>query len=143
MRIRPRLCCGLATLAVAVWLILPFTVRAQPATAPASLCAVYKDDFLIGVATDFNGGAPLTPVELSLIKTQFNVITPENSMKPQSVHPEENRWTWDSADQLVDFCQTNNILLVGHCLAWHGQTARWFFEGENGQPVTREKAIER
>jgi GH35 family endo-1,4-beta-xylanase len=26
---------------------------------------------------------------------------------------------------------------------WHAQTARWFFDGENGQPVTRDKALER
>src|SRR5205814_3934518 len=53
------------------------------------------------------------------------------------------RWTWQTADRLADFCQANDIQLVGHTLVWHNQTGRWFFEGENGQPVTREKAMER
>ena len=32
---------------------------------------------------------------------------------------------------------------LGHNLAWHTQTAPWFFQGINGQPVTRELAMER
>src|SRR4051794_1078711 len=130
-----------------IWASLAQNVAAAPTTAPAnqrtSLAAAYKDDFLVGVATDFNDMHPLTPQELSIITTQFNVITPENSMKPASVHPAEDRWTWEGADRLVEFCQSNGIAIIGHTLCWHGQTGRWFFEGENGQPVTREKAIER
>src|SRR5262245_14401869 len=114
-----------------------------PSSQPASLAATYRNDFLIGVAIDFTEAAPLTPEELAIIKTQVNVITPENSMKPGSVHPTAGDWNWGMADTLVEFCQQNNIQIVGHCLAWHAQTGRWFFEGENGQPVTREKALER
>ena len=117
---------------------------AQSAPRPAaSLAATYRNDFLIGVATDFVSQSNLSADDITLIKSQFNVITPENSMKPDSVHPAEDRWTWTNADKLVAFCQENKIQLVGHCLVWHGQTGRWFFQGENGQPVTRETAIER
>ena len=118
------------------------TAFAQSAAAP-SLAERFKHDFLIGTAFDFVQSNPITEQEQALIKHQFNVITPENSMKPDSVHPAEDRWTWGTADKLVDFCQKNDIKLYGHTLAWHAQTGRWFFEGENGQPVTREKAIER
>ena len=114
-----------------------------PTTQPVSLCATYRGDFLIGTAVDFTTTAPLTPVERDIIKTQFNVITPENSMKPGSIHSAEDRWNWAMADTLVNFCQAYGIQTVGHCLVWHNQTPRWFFEGENGQPITREKAIER
>ncbi|MGN6506281.1 MAG: endo-1,4-beta-xylanase [Tepidisphaeraceae bacterium] len=117
---------------------------AQSAPRPAaSLAATYRNDFLIGVATDFVPQSNLSADDIALIKSQFNVITPENSMKPDSVHPAEDRWTWTNADKLVAFCQENKIQLVGHCLVWHGQTGRWFFQGENGQPVTRETAIAR
>jgi GH35 family endo-1,4-beta-xylanase len=121
----------------------PASMTTAPAAPATSLAELYKNDFLIGVAIDFNDNTPLTPQELSIIKTQFNVITPENSMKPQAIHPEEDQWNWDKADKLVNFCQGNGIQTIGHTLVWHGQTGRWFFEGENGQPVTREKAIER
>ncbi|HEY7089675.1 MAG TPA: endo-1,4-beta-xylanase [Tepidisphaeraceae bacterium] len=110
---------------------------------PRSLSATYGGDFLIGTAIDFTETAPLTPQELAIIKTHFNVITPENSMKPASIHPAEDQWNWAMADTLVKFCGDNNIQVVGHCLVWHAQTGRWFFGGENGRPVTREKALER
>jgi GH35 family endo-1,4-beta-xylanase len=115
----------------------------MPAALQTSLCATFRDDFLIGTAIDFTQTSPLRPEELAIIKTHFNVITPENSMKPGSIHPAEDRWNWGMSDTLVSFCQEHGIQVVGHCLVWHNQTGRWFFQGDNGQPVTREKAIER
>jgi GH35 family endo-1,4-beta-xylanase len=41
------------------------------------------------------------------------------------------------------WCQSNNIKVWGHTLAWHAQTADGSFQGTNGQPVTRELAMER
>src|SRR5438128_5134723 len=49
------------------------------AAAVPSLKDACKDIFLIGTALDFRTPDELTPVELDLIKAQFNVITPENS----------------------------------------------------------------
>ena len=44
----------------------------------------------------------------------------------------------------MKWCLENNIKVHGHTLAWHGQTAPWFFQpGADGQPVTRELAMER
>lgn len=125
-----------------------FTFFSQPAAAQApaptpSLKEIYKDDFLIGTAIDIPANNGLSPSDFELIKSQFNIITPENSMKPQSVHPAEDRYTFESADNLVKWTAENNIKVWGHTLVWHSQTANWFFEGENGQPVTREKALER
>jgi len=64
-------------------------------------------------------------------------------MKPQPTHPAENTFNWTTPDAMVQWCQDNNIKVWGHCLAWHSQTANWFFQGTNGQPVTRELAMER
>jgi GH35 family endo-1,4-beta-xylanase len=114
-----------------------------PASGPLSLASLYRDDFLIGVAIDFTENNPLAPEELAIIRTHFNSVTPENSMKPISVHPAEDRWTWGMADTLVDFCQASEIKVWGHTLVWHAQTGNWFFQGENDEPVTREKALER
>src|SRR5262245_26036264 len=92
-------------------------MRARPAaaqtavspTGTASLAERYRDDFLIGVAFDFIETNPITAEEQAIIKKQFNVVTPENSMKPISTHPAEDRWNWALADTLVDFCQTNKM----------------------------------
>jgi hypothetical protein len=55
---------------------LPGTPRQQ---AP-SLKETCKNTFLIGTALDFRSPDEFNSTELEIIKTQFNVITPENSM---------------------------------------------------------------
>jgi GH35 family endo-1,4-beta-xylanase len=112
------------------------------ADAP-SLKDAYAKDFLIGTALDFRTPGEFNPAELAIIKSQFNVITPENSMKPASIHPREDTWNWTTAEALVQFCQENHIQTIGHCLVWNQQTGNWFFAGENGQPVTRDVALAR
>lgn len=108
------------------------------AQALASLKDAYRNVFLIGTALDFRSPDEFNPAELALIKSQFNAMTPENSMKPGPVHPQENTWNWTQADALMQFCESNGIKPFGHTLVWHSQTAPWFFEG-----ATREVALER
>ena len=104
---------------------------------------IYAKDFLIGTAIDFRRPNEFNDKELHIIRSQFNVVTPENSMKPINIHPAEDRWNWAGADALVSFCQENGIQVVGHTLVWHAQTPGWFFRDENGEPVSREQAIAR
>ena len=102
----------------------------------------YKKYFPIGVAVS----PKLLEDTLSsnLIMHQFNSLTAENVMKMGPIHPEENRYNWTPADNIVDFAQKNGFLLRGHNLCWHNQTPKWFFtEGDSvgNQPpkkVTKE-----
>jgi GH35 family endo-1,4-beta-xylanase len=118
--------------------LLSPVVGALAQTNPPSLKDVYRDLFLIGTALDFRTPAEFSASDLSLIKSQFNAITPENSMKPGPVHPQEGSWNWTPPDTLVSFCQDNNIKTFGHCLVWHSQTNPWFF-----QDADRDKALAR
>ena len=52
----------------------------------------FAGKFLIGTAGDVPRG--YSEAELANIKANYNIITPENCMKPQSVHPQENTFTW-------------------------------------------------
>jgi endo-1,4-beta-xylanase len=101
----------------------------------------YAGKFLIGTAGDIPRG--YSQAELDNIKLNYNVITPENCMKPQPTHPAEDRYSWATPDALVEWAQANNIKVWGHTLVWHSQTANWFFQGTNGQPATKEQALER
>ena len=123
---------------------------ATPASPPAAAAApaptiglkdAYAGKFLIGTAGDLPGR--YSEAELANIKANYNVVTPENCMKPQSTHPAENQYTFAAGDALVQWCADNNIKVWGHNLAWHAQTAPWFFQGTNGLAVTRELAMER
>jgi endo-1,4-beta-xylanase len=114
-------------------------------TATAAKVAGLKDafagKFLIGAANDLGN---LSQAEAANIKANYNVITPENCMKPQPTHPAEDRYTWGTPDRMVKWCEDNHIKVWGHTLVWHAQTANWFFEpGADGKPVTRELAMER
>jgi len=56
---------------------------------------------------------------------QFNMLTPENSMKPQFIHPEANIYAFEQADQLVDIALKNNITVHGHALVYDKSSPDW------------------
>ena len=122
----------------ATGVLLGTPVRATPQASTPSLKDAYRNAFLIGAALDFRRPDEFNAAEIELIKSQFNVLTPENSMKPASIHPQENTWNWTQADALVNFCSQNNIRTMGHTLVWHSQTNPWFF-----QDPTREVVLQK
>jgi endo-1,4-beta-xylanase len=114
----------------------------KPAAPAASmgLKDAYAGKFLIGTAADLRG---YSDAEQANIKANYNVITPENCMKPQPTHPSEDTFNWTTPDAMVQWCKDNNIKVWGHTLLWHAQTGNWFFQDANGQPAARELALER
>lgn len=106
----------------------PLRQEAAAGQAVPSLKDACRGVFLIGGAFDFRTPTEFTAAELAFIRSQFNAITPENSMKPGPVHPQEESWNWTPADTLVQFGQDNDIQTFGHTLVWHSQTNPWFFE---------------
>jgi endo-1,4-beta-xylanase len=113
-----------------------------PAGLP-TLKSVYEKDFLIGVAVNHNQYSGEDARGDSIIKANFNSISPENVLKWQSVHPEPDTYAFEGPDQYVKFGEANHMLIVGHTLVWHYQTPRWVFQGTNGQPVDRETLLRR
>lgn len=100
----------------------------------------YKNYFPIGVAVSTRS---LQGKESELILSQFNSLTPENSMKMGPIHPEENRYNWRDADSIVAFAQKHNLKVRGHNLCWHEQTPNWLFKDANGNEVTKEVLLHR
>jgi GH35 family endo-1,4-beta-xylanase len=113
--------------------LLASRARLAAAQAVPSMKDAYRNIFLIGTAQDFRRPDEFDAAELQLITSQFNAMTPENSMKPGPVHPQEDVWNWTQADALVSFCGDNGIKAFGHTLVWHSQTNPWFFEGADRQ----------
>lgn len=111
--------------------------------AQETLAGAAKGKFLLGVAVNMKQVNGSSPEESTLIAKEFNAIVAENCMKPQPIHPEENRYFWDDADKLVAFGEKNNQVVTGHCLIWHSQIGRWFFLDENGKDVSPEVLKER
>lgn len=104
-----------------------------------SLKKAYKGKFWIGCADDLRGNSEAYQAS---IKKHYNIVTPENCMKPERIHPAEDKYTFETADAMVDWCKKNGIKVWGHTLAWHGQTPQWFFQDKsatavNANPVTQ------
>ncbi|MEC0368820.1 endo-1,4-beta-xylanase [Paenibacillus chibensis] len=99
----------------------------------------FADDFKIGAAVN-----PLTIVtQQELLTHHFNSITAENEMKFISVHPQEEVYTFEAADELARFARTNGMAMRGHTLVWHNQTPDWLFEDRQGQPVDQAELLKR
>ncbi len=107
-----------------------------------SLKQVVGDRFKIGVGI---GHTVLqNPEDVALLRQHFQILTPENCMKPQGIHPGEEEWNFENTDRFVDFARANHFEVVGHCLVWakDDRTDQWMME-ENGQPVSRETLLRR
>jgi len=100
----------------------------------------YKDYFPVGVSVS---PASLTGEESDLIRKNFGSLSPENVMKSGLIHPQENNYAWENADQIVNFAQKNGLLMRGHTLCWHQQTPAWLFKDKEGRPVTKQVLLGR
>ncbi len=104
-----------------------------------SLKEVYADKFDFGTAV--TGSEVLDADRMEFYKSQFNIFTPGNEMKPDSLlnvgecikavrksgDQTEVRVKFDSCIPLLDWAQENGVKIHGHTLIWHSQTPQMFF----------------
>ena len=102
-----------------------------------SLMEVYADKFMFGSAVPQYAFSNTKLTDL--IKAQFNILTPENELKPDAVldvaaskklaAEDETAVAvhFTSAKKLLDFAKENGIKVHGHVLVWHSQTPEAFF----------------
>ena len=59
------------------------------------------------------------------IGIQFDMLVAENEMKFETLQPSRNVFSYGAADNLVAFAKRHNMIVRGHCLAWHSQVPEW------------------
>ncbi len=69
---------------------------------------------------------------------EFSMVTTENALKFRPTEPQQGRFTFDDADTIIEFAESNNMKVRGHTLVWHSYLPNWV---ENND-WTREEAIE-
>jgi endo-1,4-beta-xylanase len=108
------------------------TCEPAPGAELPALGEYYKDYFAIGTAIDeqYNQYA-------ATITRNFNSITTENDMKFDALQPTEGKFTFDTADRMVEFATSHNMQVRGHTLVWHNQTPSWVFSGSKEQVLSR------
>lgn len=91
----------------------------------------YASRFPIGTAVNYDAWKS-DPEYAQLLSKHFNSVTAENIMKPAYLHPDENIYRWELADELADYCKNKSIRLHGHTLLWHSQLPSWmqFYQGD-------------
>lgn len=66
---------------------------------------------------------------------QFDLITPENDMKPQFVQPTRGVFAFEEADALVDFARANGIAVHAHTLVWFEALPTWMRSASDKRTV--------
>jgi len=63
--------------------------------------------------------------ETGIAGTQFDMITPENEMKWDTVEPSNGGFNFGPGDAIVNFATSHNDRVRGHNLVWHSQLPGW------------------
>jgi endo-1,4-beta-xylanase len=134
----------------ALMMVLLACVATVRADDKPTLKDAYKNDFYVGAAINrtiatgaavradnVNRRQEQVDKDTTLVKEQFNQISPENDLKWALIQPREGAegYNFGPADAYVNFGLSNNMYIAGHTLIWHSQTPNWVFAGTNPPPV--------
>ena len=139
---------------VAAMLILLLPVQAHAAQTTQTLRSTYGSTYG-HVGTCINYSQLTNQSVLNHVKSQYNSITLENEMKPDSLlggyankisvsqaksmgyyipdnYKESTvpKINFDTVDKVMKICYENGIGMRAHTLVWHSQTPQWFFKNE-------------
>ena len=89
----------------------------------SSLSEKFKNYFFVGAAINKDQILQKDEKSNSIIKQNFNTLSPENVMKWMFIQPKPNIFYFDDSDKYVQFGLDNNMHIVGHALIWHSQIA--------------------
>lgn len=79
---------------------------------------------LIGAAVSI--GPLLTDNQYrSVALSQFSMITPENTFKPQVIHPQEDLYLFKDSDTFVEAAEKNQMIVHGHSLVMGKANPEW------------------
>ena len=98
----------------------------------------YKDYFPIGVAFNnvlFDHYSELIP--------HYNSFTAEYEMKWKSLQPTKGNYTFATANKIVEFAKSKNMLIRGHALVWYQEAPDWLFKDDLGEAITKEELFSR
>ncbi|OAS17910.1 endo-1,4-beta-xylanase [Paenibacillus oryzisoli] len=104
-----------------------------------SLHEAYQGIFRIGAAVS----TKTIRSDGNFIAQHYNSVTAENQMKFGEIHPEEEKYTFEAADEIMDFAMQNGIAVRGHTLVWHNQTSNWVFDDPSGGIASKEMVLMR
>jgi endo-1,4-beta-xylanase len=70
------------------------------------------------------------PVYRAIVSADASVVTPENHMKWELIHPAPDRFDFTAADTIVAAAAAHDQTVRGHVLVWHRQLPSWLTDRE-------------
>ncbi|WP_405866167.1 non-reducing end alpha-L-arabinofuranosidase family hydrolase [Streptomyces sp. NBC_00005] len=110
-------------------LVTTGTATAAPAPEPAPIKAA-----TLGAQAAQSGryfGAAVAAGKLgdstysTILDREFNMVTPENEMKWDTIEPSRGSFNFGPADQIASHAGAHGQRLRGHTLVWHSQLPSW------------------
>lgn len=104
----------------------------KASAAEVGLKDIYANYFRFG--TCMPGQSINDSTITGIVLREFNSVTCENEMKPDSTLNQgacsgtNVGVSLSSASRILDFCIQNNIAVRGHTFVWYSQTPDWFFK---------------
>jgi len=77
----------------------------------------------------------------ALVARECTIITPENAMKWNAVHPERDRYSFTQSDAIVTFAERHSMKVRGHTFCWHRALPEWVTRDvtkDNAEDVLRQ-----
>ncbi len=99
-----------------------------PADPKALRSIAMKHGLNIGTCVSINA-LMSDPEYRTRLAQNFNMVTPENAMKFQFIHPGPNTYAFSDADAIVRFAMANHMKVHAHTLVWGESNPRWLTEG--------------
>lgn len=115
------------TLIAIAWLaIFPTTASAESTGESAITLRKLADSrgVLIGASVD-EDALREDGDYADLLGREFSALTPENSMKFDSLHATPFGYSFDAGDRVLGFAEMHGMQLHGHVLVWHEQLPEW------------------
>jgi endo-1,4-beta-xylanase len=100
------------------------SLYARQALAPTTLReAGAARGIFVGAA--IGRGQLVDPAMAQLVADQFSILVCENDMKWAATHPEQDRYDFTHADEVVAFAESHDQFMRGHNLCWHADNPKW------------------
>ena len=106
------------TLVVSIF-VMPAGVQA--ATTLGAAAAQSGRYFGTAISTAHLGDSAYT----TIAAREFNMVTPENEMKPDATEPNQNQFNFSAGDTVYNWANARGMKVRGHTLAWHSQQPTW------------------
>jgi endo-1,4-beta-xylanase len=100
------------------------TQAVVPTAEPSLRASALQHGLLIGSAVSYPALIQ-DPLYSQTLSREFSILTPENAMKFDAIHPSQKVYDFSEADAIVTFAKQHGMQVRGHTLVWDQALPKW------------------